>query len=1149
MELLQSVLNSSGKADPEAEQALQEALRKKPEPGPHAPREKTLAEVLSSARAQPPRDTIVDLAALLQENIEKAKKAPAPPVQLVPPASPFAKIGRGSTPLGFSGAGAFSGITEASAGRKKRERKVIGWQNDPEKKEPVEKLSLQLLKELGEDYQPRGNSEAAQAHFRAGVQESFELKRILEIPRRSADLSRAVDQTDLYKKPGGEMRLWPIQSIALDEAAKVGGLFAPIGVGHGKCAHGSTEVYDVSSGRRRRVDEPGAFTVATVSKDRKVIASQATAFPSGRKRCVHVKLAGGQNIILSTDHPVLTPDGWIEAAALKPDTLVGTPRFLPSPEKPLEISDAEVKFVAYMMADGECAYGNPTFTKMEPVLLQDFAGSVAALGGTSWDIHSKSCGKATTLRIPTTMRPIIDRWDLAHGARDKRLPAAFYGLSTRQVALFLNVYIACDGHVNAAGVEVSSASEKLIDDLRFLLLRLGVMSRTAFKWAKLRDQQFKSWRLFVTDHESLCRLLDLVGGSFIGREENSAKLRERLATTKANTNVDVVPIGRKEFTIICDELGFPGRGGDHSMPNPYGEWPRSTARAFLGCTAGQYVGRRKFEDFCAKYDYRGRYAWLAKSDLLWEKVIAVNDVGEHDVYDLSVPETGAFIGNGIVVHNTLVSLLVGVAMKARKIVLLVPPQLRTQLLEQDIPMLDKHWKLPLDRLRVVAYSQLSSAVSHDILDVEKPDLIVSDEAHNLRHKQAARTKRFLRYMKEHPECRFVALSGTITSRSLRDYQHLAELSLQKNSPLPRNFRDLEDWALALDVTRKDPMPPGALLQFCTDEELQAIQANMALPHQAQVHVRHAFRRRLVETQGVVATEESALGTSLVITGLHPPVPAEIQLLLKHLYKHWEIDDDELIDALAVTRVANQLSAGFHYRWVWPNGIKDVEWLEARKAWNRELRDILKMSKRGLDSPMLVVAAIKRGEFQSGTWESWAAVKDRFDPEPPREAVWHNKFLVQEAIRWGKDTCTKAEPGIIWYLHDEFGREVAKEGGFPFYGPGIKASEELARVKVKETPIIVASLRAHGTGKNLQMFSRNLFTTPPAGGKDWEQTIARTHRPGQEADEVAVDVYLHTQSHTNNFWSAIRDAKYIEQTQGQKQKLLYARKLSCSEGDD
>ncbi len=496
--------------------------------------------------------------------------------------------------------------------------------------------------------------------------------------------------------------------------------------------------------------------------------------------------------------------------------------------------------------------------------------------------------------------------------------------------------------------------------------------------------------------------------------------------------------------------------------------------------------------------------------------------------------------------KTLASLLIGAAMNAQKIVLLVPPQLRSQLMSVDIPRLNVHWKLPLERLRVVAYSELSNAASADILDQIKPDLIVADECHCLKLKASARTKRFNRYFTEHPECRFVGLSGTITRKSLRDYQHLSELALKKNSPLPNHFPTLNEWAEAIDVG-DDPMPPGMLLQFCTEEE-RAIatdpQASISEDKRKAAHeaVRSGFRRRLIETPGVVATSESAIGTSLVIQAVRPIVPAEVQTALSDLRLKWEIDGDELTDILEVSRIARQLAAGIFSRWKWPGGIVDTEWLEARSAWHKEVREVLKQSRRGMDSPLLVTNAVLAGKYHSEAYWHWAEVKKKYNPEPPREVVWISDFLVKYSVDWCKENATKATPVVAWYQHVALGEAIAKAGNFPFFGAGAKASEDLTKVDTNKTPIIVCSIKAHGVGKNLQQFSKSLITTCPSSGADMEQLISRMHRPGQEADEVTADICVHTPELADAFASALRDASYIEQSQGQRQKLNFARLL-------
>lgn len=501
------------------------------------------------------------------------------------------------------------------------------------------------------------------------------------------------------------------------------------------------------------------------------------------------------------------------------------------------------------------------------------------------------------------------------------------------------------------------------------------------------------------------------------------------------------------------------------------------------------------------------------------------------------------VGHG----KTIISLLVGKHMEAERVVLLVPPQLRVQLIKYDIPRLNKEFFLPLELLNVVAYSELSSASNADVLDRLSPDLIVADECHHLRHRSAARTKRFLRFMRATPGCRFVGLSGTITRRSIRDFAHLSELALRSRSPVPLDYHTLNEWAEAIDVG-KDPLPAGELAQLCNDEELTALTHTTGVL-QAQPIIREAFRRRLVETPGVVATEEGAIGTSLVLRGLRPKVPAEVQIALSRLRDTWEIGEEELVSILDVTRVGCQLAGGFYYRWVWPKdetgkAKKDYEWLEARKEWHKELREILKLSRAGLDSPLLVENAIRRGELESTCHAEWARVKPRYNPTPPREAVWIDDYLVKEAVKWGKD-CTKAEPGIIWFLWKELGEKISKAGGFPFIGGG--ADEELANVEPRKTPVIVASQRAHGTGKNLQTFCKNLFTTPMAGGAEFEQTLARTHRPNQVADEVTADIFVHTQEMERCFSGAMKDAQYIQDSQGQKQKLLFAERIDLPDG--
>lgn len=489
-------------------------------------------------------------------------------------------------------------------------------------------------------------------------------------------------------------------------------------------------------------------------------------------------------------------------------------------------------------------------------------------------------------------------------------------------------------------------------------------------------------------------------------------------------------------------------------------------------------------------------------------------------------------------------------------VLLLPPNLKPQFVTRDYPQWSRHFNTPnlaggryfrpgIPVLHVVAYSELSSAKSTDLLRRIDPDLIICDEAHNVARADAARTKRFFRHYQQSPKTRLVVLSGTMTSRSISDYAHLLKLALKEGSPLPLNVQVVEEWAGAIDAEKPNKLatPIGALRKLCNPGE----------------HVRDGFRRRLIETKGVVASAQGTVGSSLVLNRRAVTVPETVQKALAQVRATWQRPDgEELTDAIIKAAVCRQLACGLYYRWIWPRGeSKEVirAWLDARRDWHKELREKLKYARENLDSPLLLTQAAIRWHdgfthvdpttgakthyppqtkhaltWAAQCWLPWKAVKD--SAEPQTEAVWVDDYLVRDAAAWGVES-----PGLIWYENAAFGQRLAQVSGFPFYGPGTEASEKILHEKGNRT--IIVSAKAHGTGKNLQAWSRNLFCFVSSSGKDWEQMIGRTHRTGQRADEVSVDLYLQTPEMQDAWKQAESDARYIQQTTGVAQKLNYA----------
>lgn len=506
----------------------------------------------------------------------------------------------------------------------------------------------------------------------------------------------------------------------------------------------------------------------------------------------------------------------------------------------------------------------------------------------------------------------------------------------------------------------------------------------------------------------------------------------------------------------------------------------------------------------------------------------------------------------------------------RQAVLLIPPGLVDQLRAEYLAWRE-HFRVPsivypdgrggqivpgAPVVHVLPFSKFSRAESTAALENLRPDLIIIDEAHRARHAGTATTGRILRYFARHPETRLCAWSGTLTSKSIKDYSHLSAFALREGSPLPLDPQVVNEWAMAIDPSDW-PAPMGALSKLAEPGE----------------HVYQAFHRRLVSTRGVVATKAGAISASIVLSERPAPaMPEALKKMLADVRKtQARPDGEELVDATAVARCARELGSGMFYRWRFPRGepVELIErWFSARKAWHKELREKLQDRREHLDSPLLCAkAAIRHSQCQqckgtgrfgrgftclpcegtgrgglpykgdlptwhASTWPEWRDIRDAVYHET--ESVWVSTFLAEDAAKWALK-----HRGIVWYEHAAFGAKVAELAGLPLHGGGPDAEEKIRAEKGDRS--IVASIAAHGTGRDgLQyLFSEQLVANPPSSGGTWEQLLGRLARIGQTADEIQTYVFRHTSEFADAIDRAVELSKYIQGTTGSLQRLLAA----------
>ena len=507
------------------------------------------------------------------------------------------------------------------------------------------------------------------------------------------------------------------------------------------------------------------------------------------------------------------------------------------------------------------------------------------------------------------------------------------------------------------------------------------------------------------------------------------------------------------------------------------------------------------------------------------------------LHDLALEE-GLFAMVGVGRGKTLIAFLAAYILKSYRALLLLPASLVNKAhAERD--KLGAHWLVDTG-VRIASYQEMGRVGGANLLETWTPDLIIADEGQKLKNPRAGVTLRVARYMAEHPKTRFVAMSGTFmgSQADIRDYAHILEWCLKERSPITREHGELEEWADALgEASRVNPMQrvgPGALLNFATEEERRTLDPVTA--------ARRGYRRRLTETRGIVATSDDDVTCSLIIEPLEYKVSQVTEDNFAKLRDTATTPDDwDLMEAIEVWACARQLALGMHMIW---DPRPPPEWRAARKAWKSYVREVIKNSQRGhypLDTEEQVAIACGKGQIPREEFDAWKEIEPTYKIRV--RDVWHDDSALRACEAWIKK---HPKAGVVWTEHTFFAEELARRAGIPYFGAEGKDryGNELNTLAGDGSdhslgPTIIASIAANATGRNLQHRWRHNLITTNLGAMAAEQLLGRTHRYGQRADEVTVDVLFACWEHANGWAQAMAGARAAADMTGGSQKLLLA----------
>jgi replicative DNA helicase len=184
-------------------------------------------------------------------------------------------------------------------------------------------------------------------------------------------------------------------------------------------------------------------------------------------------------------------------------------------------------------------------------------------------------------------------------------------------------------------VYYATTSPGLASDVAALLLRLGIVARTT----NVKSGTRLISNVVVSGASDQRRFLETVG-AFGPRVPQAQSLDTAL--TKAGTNVDTLPI--ETWQVVRAAMARQG----------------ISQRAMAGLRGTAYGGVSHFR-FAPSRDTTASYAEILgsaelvaaiHSDVFWDRVTGVEEDGEEEVFDLTVPGPASWLADGLVSHNS-----------------------------------------------------------------------------------------------------------------------------------------------------------------------------------------------------------------------------------------------------------------------------------------------------------------------------------------------------------------------------------------------------------------------------------------------------------------------------------------------------------------
>ena len=393
--------------------------------------------------------------------------------------------------------------------------------------------------------------------------------------------------------------------------------------------------------------------LALDERHRVVRARSDLVWSVGRRPIKRVRLASGREIRATADHRLLVGSGWRRLSELGVGDRLAVARRLPEPTAPDRWPDDRVVLLGQLIGDGSYLRHAPmryttasedNSSAVTEAAQREFGATVTRYAGRgSW--HQLLISGNGNRWHPAGVGAWLKELGIfGQRSAEKRIPEAVFRLGNDQIALLLRHLWATDGCIwsgttsrgrLARRVYFATASAGLAGDVSALLMRLGIVARTH----SVKSGAGEVWSVVVSGAEAERRFLDVIG-AFGPRAQQARALYNRLP--RATTNVDTLPI--EIWEAVRAQMAE--RGLSHRA--------MATARgtAYGGSAHFSFAPSRATVASYARALASPALTLAAESEVFWDRVVAIEDAGEEEVFDLTVPGLASWLADGLVSHNS-----------------------------------------------------------------------------------------------------------------------------------------------------------------------------------------------------------------------------------------------------------------------------------------------------------------------------------------------------------------------------------------------------------------------------------------------------------------------------------------------------------------